>query len=145
MSFLLDTCFVSELVKPRRDPGVLEWLERQDEESLFLSSITLGELEKGLAKIGDEVRRRRLRRQLEVEILSRFQERMLETDVAVWRRWGQLCGAAERTGKPLPGLDALLAATAQVHGLTVVTRNEAHFVTANVATFNPWTGRTNEG
>ena len=141
MSFLLDTCFVSELSKRRRDPGVIAWLDEQDEAELFLSTVTVGELEKGLTGHRDPVRRKRLREFIEVEIIERFRERMVGTDEPVWRRWGVLCGAAERSGKPLSVLDALIAAAAQVHGLTVVTRNEADFQRCDVPLVNPWAAR----
>ncbi len=139
MSFLLDTCFVSEISKRRRDEGVIAWLEVQEESELFLSDLTIGELEKGLAKQRDATRRKRLREFIEVEIVERFRERTLPTDERVWRRWGVLCGTAERAGRPLPVLDALVGAIAQVNGLTVVTRNERHFVRCEVPVVNPWT------
>jgi len=139
VSFLLDTCFVSELTKPRRDEGVIRWLDEQDETGLFLSAVTLGELEKGLARHRDGRRRQRLREFIEVEVVERFKERTLATDEPVWRRWGAVCGAAERAGRPLPVLDALIAAVAQVHGLTVVTRNVPDFERCEVPVFNPWT------
>ncbi|MGQ0505122.1 MAG: type II toxin-antitoxin system VapC family toxin [Myxococcaceae bacterium] len=138
MSFLLDTCFVSELSKPRRDRGVIAWLEEQEETELFLSAVTVGELEKGLAKLRDAEKRKRLREFVEVEIIERFRERTLETDERVWRRWGTLCGTAERAGNPLAALDALVSAIAQVHGMTVVTRNEDDFVRCEVPVINPW-------
>ena len=138
MSFLLDTCFVSELTKRKRDEGVIRWLDEQDEAELFLSAVTVGELEKGLAKLRDPVRRRRLRAFIETEIFERFRERTVGMDDRVWRRWGALCGAAERAGAPLPVLDALVAAVAQVNGLTVVTRNEHDFARCEVPIVNPW-------
>jgi predicted nucleic acid-binding protein len=140
VSFLLDTCFVSELSKRQRDEGVIAWLDEQDEAELFLSAVTIGELEKGLTRHRDATRRKRLREFIEVELVERFRERTLGTDEPVWRRWGALCGAAERVGRPLPVLDALIAAVAQVHGLTVVTRNEADFARCEVPVVNPWRG-----
>jgi predicted nucleic acid-binding protein len=141
VSFLLDTCLVSELTKRRRDEGVIAWLDDQDEAELYLSVVTVGELEKGLAAQRDAARQRRLREFLEVEIVERFRDRIVPTDERAWRRWGALCGAAARRRRPLPVLDALIAAVAQVNGLTVVTRNETHFSQCEVAVLNPWTRR----
>lgn len=141
MSFLLDTCFVSELTKRRSDEGVIAWLEEQDEAELFLSTVTVGELEKGLVAQRDAARQMRLRAFIEVEVIERFRERMLPTDERAWRRWGALCGLAERRGGPVPVLDALIAAVAQVNGLTVVTRNEADFARCEVSVLNPWAHR----
>ena len=72
MSFLLDTCLLSELSKPRADEGVIGWLDQQDEAALFLSSVTIGELEKGLVSHRDARRRQRLREFIELEIVERF-------------------------------------------------------------------------
>lgn len=139
MSFLLDTCFVSEFTRRRADEGVVRWLAAQDESALYLSAVTVGELEKGLAQLRDVGRRKRLRGFIEVEIIERFRGRIVCPDQQVWRRWGALCGASERTGGgPLPVVDALIAAVAQVHGLTVVTRNEADFARCEVPVLNPW-------
>jgi predicted nucleic acid-binding protein len=140
VTLLLDTCFVSELTRRERDAGVIAWLEAQDEEGLSLCEVTVGEIEKGLAKLRYAARRKRLRTLLEAEIIERFRRRILAVDGAVWRRWGALCGAAERTGRALPVLDALVASVAQVHGLTVVTRNEADFTRCEISVVNPWSG-----
>ena len=140
MSFLLDTCFVSELTKPKCDEGVIAWLDEQGEDALFLSAVTVGELEMGLAQVAEGARKKRLRAFIESEIFERFKKQTLDTDERVWRRWGALSGAAARAGKPLPVLDALIAAVAQVHGLTVVTRNESDFGRCDVPVVNPWRG-----
>lgn len=138
MSFLLDTCVFSELTKRRSDPGVVRWMEEQDESALYLSMVTVGELEKGITGVRDPTHRRRLRDFLEAEIVERFRDRILPTDEAAWRRWGQLCGQAERKGAPIPVVDALIASVAQVHGLTVVTRNQGDLVRCDVPVLNPW-------
>ena len=142
MSYLLDTCFVSEFTRKRADEGVAEWLASQDESEMYLSAVTVGELEKGLSRLKDTGRRKRLRAFIEMEIIERLRGRILVTDEQVWRRWGVLCGTSERAGKgPLPVLDALIAATAQVHGLTVITRNEADFTRCEVPVLNPWSAQ----
>lgn len=138
MTFLLDTCVVSEFGKPRAHPGLVDWLAAQPESSLFLSTITVGEIKKGIASVRQEVRRQRLRTFLEGAVIDRFRGRIVETNEAVWRRWGALAGAAERRGQPLPVIDGLLAAVALTHGLTVVTRNEADFARCEVPLVNPW-------
>jgi predicted nucleic acid-binding protein len=138
VSYLLDTCFVSEFTRKRADEGVVAWLQLQDESELYLSTVTVGELEKGLANVRDATRRKRLRAFIEGEIIERFRPRILTPDERVWRRWGALSGTSERSGVPLPVLDSLLAAQAQVHGLTIVSRNEADFARCDVALLNPW-------
>ena len=138
MSFLLDTCVVLEFTKRRADVGVVEWLALHDESGLFLSEVTVGELEKGLSKLPDGARQKRLRAFVEVELVDRFRERILPVDQRTWRRWGALSGSREREGRPLPVLDALLASTAWLHGLSLVTRNERDFTELGIRVVNPW-------
>ena len=141
MSFLIDTCVVSELARTQPDPGVLRWLDGQAEESLFLSVLSLGELEKGAAKVRDVARRRSLLRWIRNDLQRRFVDRLLPVDAFVASRWGALCGEAERTGRRLPVIDSLLAATALVHSQLVVTRNVADFEACGAACLDPWLAR----
>ncbi|MGI9047325.1 MAG: type II toxin-antitoxin system VapC family toxin [Burkholderiales bacterium] len=138
MSWLLDTCVVSELVKAKPQPSVVAWLEECDEASLYLSVITLGELEKGIAKLTDTRRRARLRTWVERDLANRFEGRVLSIDALVAARWGALAGASEARGVPLPVIDSLIAATCLVHDLTVVTRNTEDFERCAARCFNPW-------
>lgn len=123
MKYLLDTCIVSELANRHPVSGVLEWLKAQDSESLYLSVVTIGELRKGIAKRGGDDRGLKLEQWLREDILGAFSDRILPVDNQVALEWGRLCGEAERTGRKRPALDALIAATATVHGLQLVTRN----------------------
>ncbi|HUP95191.1 MAG TPA: type II toxin-antitoxin system VapC family toxin [Burkholderiales bacterium] len=138
MSFLLDTSVVSELVKKLPNEGVLSWLSRQDEDSLYLSVLTLGELEKGISKLRASARRDRLRSWLSRDLAARFADRLLLVDVPVATRWGTLTGDAEKRGTPLPVIDSLIAATALEHGFSVVTRNVTDFERCGVACVDPW-------
>ena len=138
MSFLLDTSVVSELVRKVPHEGVVGWLGRQDEEALYLSVLTLGELEKGISKLKASARRDRLRTWVSRDLAARFADRFLPIDVRVAARWGALTGDSEKRGKPLPVIDSLIAATALEHGLTVVTRNVADFERCGAACIDPW-------
>lgn len=138
MSFLLDTSVVSELVKKVPHQGVVSWLSRQDEEYLYLSVLTLGELEKGISKLRASARRDRLRTWLTRDLAARFANRLLPIDVAVAARWGMLAANAEKRGTPLPVIDSLIAATAMEHGFSVVTRNVTDFERCGVACVDPW-------
>lgn len=140
MAYLLDTCVLSELAKPRPDAGVVRWLEEVDETALYLSVLTLGELEKGIARLAPSARRRKIEQWVREDLAARFQGRVLEVDSKVAERWGVLSGAAEARGKPLPVIDALIAATGEVHGLEVVTRNTADLERCGARCVNPWTG-----
>jgi predicted nucleic acid-binding protein len=138
MSWLLDTCVLSEYVRKAPAPQVIAWLDEQDEASLRLSVITPGELEKGILKIRatDPARSQKLTAWLGV-VEQRFAGRILPLDATVLHAWAQLTARAEIAGHPLPVMDSLLMATAQCHGLTVVTRNVQDFEPF-IPVLNPW-------
>ena len=138
MSYLLDTNAISEWVKPRPDPGIILWLDEVDEDRTYLSVITLGELRKCIDRLPGGRRRDRLDRWLEGELRERFADRLLPVDVAAANEWGRLLAGAEKAGTALGGIAALIAATAIVHDLQVVTRNVGHFRPAGVDVICPW-------
>lgn len=138
MSFLLDTSVISELVKPSPHHPVLKWVGDQDEASLHLSVVTIGELEKGIARLPASTRRTRLQSWVRRDLVERFGERLLPIDIRTATRWGALAGESEKRGKPLPVIDSLIAATALVHGLAVVTRNVEDFERCGAVCVNPW-------
>ena len=138
MRSLLDTCVISELTKPRPAAKVLTWLDVQDELGLFLSVITLGEIQKGLTKLPASRKRRQLQQWVEQDLPRRFTGRILVVDQEVALRWGVISATAEQQGRPVPVLDGLLAATALVAGLTLVTRNTPHMEATGVPLVDPW-------
>jgi predicted nucleic acid-binding protein len=136
--FLLDTNCISEAVRVRPDPNVETWVRAVDQELVYLSVLTLGEIRKGLAGLAQGKLRTRLETWLEVELQFRFSGRILPIDVGVADRWGLLEADAKRKGKPLSTIEGLLAATAVHHNLTIVTRNVADFHGLSVPVLNPW-------
>jgi predicted nucleic acid-binding protein len=136
--FLLDTNCISELVRVKPEPRVLEWMEAAEEGLLYLSVLTLGEIRKGLASLPQSKRRTHLETWLEVELQARFSGRILPIDAAVADRWGVLAADAKRKGKALSTIDAWLAATALHYSLTVVSRNVSDFANAQAPFLNPW-------
>lgn len=139
MSYLLDTCVISELVKRGNpDSGVVGWLNQQDEDRLFLSSITLGEIQAGISKLPDSARRLELISWLDNDLRHRFASRILPVDLEVALVWGSKRGELARIGVTLPFADGLIAATAMAHGMTVVTRNVADLQRCGAMTLNPW-------
>jgi len=137
-AFLLDTNVVSELVRPRPDVRVAHWMESIDEELLFLSVLTLGEIRKGITALADPARKVRLETWLSRSLILRFEGRILVIDQAVANRWGQITGALALQGSPLAVIDGLLAATALHHNLTLVTRNTRDVALTGAAVFDPW-------
>jgi toxin FitB len=136
--YLLGTNCISELVRLKPNPRVLEWLGSADESMFFLSVLTLGEIRKGLAALPQSKRRTRLETWLEVDLRGRFTNRIMPIDSAVADRWGLLAARAKRAGKPLSTIDGLLAATAIHHDLSVVSRNVGDFADLGVPVLNPW-------
>jgi predicted nucleic acid-binding protein len=137
---LLDTCVISEPTKTRPSSKVLTWLDVQEEMSLFLSVLTIGELQKGISKLPRSRRRSQLQQWVAQDLPRRFTGRLLPIDLEVATRWGMMTGEAEQAGHPIPVLDGLLAATAVVGGMTLVTRNTPHVQYTGAVVFDPWTG-----
>lgn len=138
MSFLLDTNVVSEWTKPHPNPGLIEWLSEVDEDEVFLSVVTFAELRHGIERLPAGRRRRQLDQWLRVELPARFEGRIILVDGAVADEWGRLTARHEARGRPIQAMDALIAATAQAHALTLVTRNTRDFQTSVKSLLNPW-------
>lgn len=138
MSWLLDTCVLSEYIKKAPAPKVIAWLDDQDEASLYISVISLGEIEKGIIKLRavDPARAQKLTLWLG-KLEQRFAGRILNLDAAVLSAWAAFSARAELAGRPMPVMDGLLMASAQCRGLTVVTRNVQDFEPFP-RIFNPW-------
>jgi len=139
VSFLLDTNVVSEWMKPHPNPGVVAWLANVDEDRVFLSVITLTELRYGIERMPPGHRRKRRAEWLEQELPLRFEDRILAIDAAVADACGKLVARSETLGRRLEAMDAFLAATAEVHRLTLVTRNTSDFQAMVKGVLNPWT------
>jgi predicted nucleic acid-binding protein len=136
--FLLDTNCISEVVSPRPERRVLEWMDATDESLLHLSVLTMGEIRKGVAGLFSGKRRSQLESWLGVDLPARFAGRILSIDRAVADRWGLISAEAKRKGRTLASIDALLAATALHFELTLVTRNAGDFAPTHVSLLNPW-------
>jgi len=136
--YLVDTDVLSELRRPRRNANVVTWLSRAPDDGLYLSVVTVGEIAKGIAKVRRAGSRQAasdadtLQSWLE-SVLAEFSQRILPVTVSVATRWGRLCDR-----HPELPTDMLIAATAQEHGLTVATRNVAHFRRARIPVVNPF-------
>ena len=137
MSFLLDTNAVSEWVKPRPNPGLIAWMEAADEDRIFISVVSLAELRYGVERMPTGRRRSRLEQWLRNELPLRFESRILPVDTEVAEAWGKIVSRSEAAGRPIGAVDAFLAATAETHQMTLVTRNVSDFRLLK-AVLNPW-------
>ncbi len=136
MNFLLDTNIISEFSKDRPAEKVIRWLRGVPDQSLFLSALTVGELRQGIEKLPTSQKRTRLRAWLDELANVRFSMRTLAIDAAVAERWGRLTA---ETGRSLPAIDSLLAATALEYNLTLATRNVKDFqAVKELQLLNPW-------
>ena len=138
MNYLLDTCLISELLKKEPNPAVMAWLDAQDEQTLFLSVLNLGELQKGISKLAEGTKQEELQAWVSHDLAERFSGRILTVDQETALCWGRLQGDAERRGEKLPVMDSMIAASAAVHGMSVVTRNTKDLERCGVQVCNPW-------
>ena len=139
MSFLLDTCVLSETVKKTPNPLVVQWINQQPPEQLFLSTVTLAEIKKGMLKIKASQPERYLALQEWLEnIEAKFAFRILELTQNVLHDWAEIAASAELKGQKMAVMDSLIAATAYHHRLVVVTRNVDDFKIAPVEIVNPY-------
>ncbi len=139
MKYILDTCVISELIRPKPSAAVTEWVREQQEEHLHLSVLTLGELRKGIERLPVSRKRARIENWLNRDLRLRFLGRWLAIDEEVAERWGLVSAQAAAQGRVMPVIDGLIAATALVHGMTVVTRNTADIQPVGALLLNPWT------
>lgn len=138
MNYLLDTCVVSELISRQPNSQVLDWLRNLPGERIFLSVLTIGEIQRGIKKLPDSNRKQELSEWLKSELLERFQNRILAIDTEIMLGWGELIADLERQGRILPAVDSILAAQALTFGLQFVTRNEKDFAGTGIQIINPW-------
>ena len=135
--FLLDTNVISEPKRARPDAGVMAWLADQLLSDLHLSVITVGELRRGIVRLEPGRRRDDLDYWL-TDLILRYGARILPVDLEVTERWASLAETARTLGRPSEMTDELIAATAHVQGLTVVTRNLRHFEHSGCRLLSPW-------
>lgn len=137
MKYLLDTCVISELIRQKPDNKVLSWMNERSENDLYISVLTLGEIRRGITKLSDQAKKSKLL-DWYIELENRFSSRIIPVDIKIAEEWGGIQGELDKTGNPMSVIDGLLAVTALVHNLVVVTRNTSDFHIQAVEILNPW-------
>jgi toxin FitB len=141
MTYLLDTCILSKLrkISKLKDKILQDWIVKHSEEQYFLSVLTIGEIQQGISKLTDAKQKRILENWLNGDVIQRFENRILPIDSRVATKWGDLSGISLQNGAPHPVIDALIASTAIVHDLILVTENIKDFSKIEeLKIFNPW-------
>ena len=138
MKYLLDTCIISELIKKTPSSKVTTWILGIDENLLFLSVLTFGEIYKGIEKIPESKKKDKLSNWINFDLRERFENRIISFDLQVATIWGRIQALSESAGKIMPTIDGQIAATGIYHGLTIVTRNTSDMEISGVPMFNPW-------
>ena len=138
MNYLLDTCVISEALNKQPNPKALEFVDHLDPEEVYLSTITIGELYKGIARLPASRRKNELQAWFEDELLVRYEGKILSLDADVLMTWGGLVAKLEADGCVMPAMDSLIAAIVLTHDMTLVTRNVSDFENSGVKIANPW-------
>ncbi len=138
MSYVIDTCCISELAKSDPDKHVIQWFSDHNELDMYLSVITFGELRKGIEKLPSSKKKQRLNRWINEDLLQRFKNRVIDIGLDEVNQWGKVVARTEQMGTPIPAIEGLIAASALVHDFAVVTRNTKDMKASGVKLINPW-------
>jgi toxin FitB len=141
MNYLLDTCVLSEFTRHKPNEEVVLWMESIDEDKLFISAITIGEIQHGIERLPESHRKTELLVWMNNRLIQRFGQRILPLDTQTMFLWGSLIAQVEKSGQPMPVMDSLIAATALFNNLIIVTRNGSDFLPCGVQVINPWDGK----
>ncbi|MBN2382333.1 type II toxin-antitoxin system VapC family toxin [bacterium] len=138
MNYLLDTCIISDLIKPKPNKKLVQWLRTINENNQYLSVMTVGEIQKGISRLENNKKKDELQSWLNNELMERFSGQIVPINVEVAHRWGEILAQSEIRGKKLPIIDSLIAATGIVYDMIVVTRNIDDMEQSGVIVLNPW-------
>lgn len=138
MAYLLDTCTISEMITVQPNANVLSWFQSQNEKKLYLSIITIGEIEKGIYQLLPSKKRTSLETWLFDDLVPSFQRRLIEIDRTLMTTWAKMIADLKSKGVIRPSFDSLIEATALHHQLILVTRNVKNFQQSQVTILNPW-------
>lgn len=140
MKYLLDTPLLGELLHAHADDWLVRWMDAFNEEEIFLSALTIGEIVKSIESEPDLIRKMEQYRWLNEDLLVRFHGRIIPLDMDILMEWGRVSAECEEKGNPISPLDGLIAATVRVRGLVLITYNREIFIETGIEVSDPWQG-----
>jgi len=138
LKYLLDTNIISEFISKTPNKNVIKHILTLDENDLYLSVITIGEIKAGIENLDDGSKKEKLLYWLENDLLNRFEKRIVDVDTDVMLQWGVINNKLKKLGRPLPIMDSLIGVTSEVKSFTLLTRNEKDFKNLNIKIVNPF-------
>jgi predicted nucleic acid-binding protein len=138
LNYILDTNIISELIKQDPDYRVVSFIDSLPEENIFLSVVTIGEIQFGIQKLPQSKRRDRILSWLETDLLARFENRIVMIDIETMLVWGEMSASLQALGTPMPIMDSLIAAICKTKNYTLVTRNTKDFLHLDIVLIDPF-------
>lgn len=138
MKYLLDTSVISELISKNPNTSVINFVDSLDQEDMYLSAITVGEISRGIQKVLDPRRKTLLETWLREQLLVRFEGNIIPVDTQVMTRWGEIYAKLENEDIIIPAIDSMIVATVLVHRMVLVTMNGSDFEGTGIEVVNPW-------
>jgi len=141
LKYLLDTNIISEFVSKKPSQKVLDYINSLDENDIYLSVITIGEIRFGIEKLDKENQKKKIKMLsdwLENDLIQRFNGRILDVDLEIMLKWGEVNAQLQKIGKPMPIMDSLIASSCLAKELILITRNEKDFYSFDIEMINPF-------
>ena len=138
MKYILDTNIISELISKSPHEKVISFINTLDEKNIYLSVVTIGEINFGIHKLKSSKKREELLLWLHEDLLSRFENRIIELDTQTMLTWGEISNELKSIGNPMPIMDSLIGATCISKKMVLVTRNEKDFINLKIDIVNPF-------
>lgn len=138
MKYLLDTNVISEFSMSSPNPSVIDWFQTHQSDPLYLSVITIGEIQQGIARLPSSKKQQQLTAWLNETLLVVYSDWIIPIDNIIMLQWGTLTGELIQQGRKIPVMDAIIAATCLRHNLVLVTRNTSDFIHTGLQLINPW-------
>ncbi len=138
MRYLLDTNIISEFISKKPNQKVLDFVKSLDEDNIYLSVITIGEIKFGILKVKSQTRKEQLLLWLEDDLLQRFKGKIVDIDIETMLKWGEVNQHLQSIGRPISIMDSLIATSASTKNMILITRNVKDFYNFDIEIINPF-------